>query len=1136
MGMYENPPYYLSTYALAVKRGFKGTEDEWLKSLQGPEGKPGGDAYQVAVSQGFEGTVVQWLESLRGPKGPQGPQGECDAFYVLITQDGATKTADKTFAEIMTAYEAARPIYGLITQTDVLNLVHVDPDAFVFQGIVGAVYQRVIIRSNNTVAYTSEKYVVIGDLLSPLYVVLRAENGAYAIDSTFDDIRTAYDQQRSVYCMAGTMRLSLAGISADTAMFSAANKSNIFRVIVKADGTVEHQSYKCALEEDLRPAATDEIYFDITADGVLSLKPEYRGASPSDTANYTYALSDNGKGRDGTQNKELPEEIVIPETVRGIPVTAYAYAMFINNKRVKRLVLLPGVKELPSYFCYGTWNLEAVTGTENVETLDKYAFATSGIRAANFPALQTFSGAYQFRRCTNLAVVDLGGVVTEIPARCFEGCEKLYEIRNGQSIRKIGECGLYFTLRLKQLPFLSSVTEISDCGLLVSRVDVGQVSPDCQVGTWATAKAFYGEDYWTEPGKNATPCNTPLRSIFHQDDPRWVDKTIGNTGRTWDKGCMPICAAMAYSIFEDKDLASPEEFTNAVYAADPSLKEADPAEWGNIERYFEAVGYTATKYTPFNAANLQVMYDALATGAVVIHRCFAGAIKSAEGWLDDNHLVLIHGINAEGEVLCVDPAAPNEALGVYEGITYAMPIQNRTRAAEGTEKDCFWIVRKNFPTDESYFNVTDSGVLSLKPEYRGEVPAAAASNAKYADAVSDRGAALAGTQNHELPEEIVIPETVGGIVVTAYCYAMFMSNKRIKRLTVPATIKEIPGYFCYGTWNLRSVTGTESVEVLCTHAFQNSGILAARFPGLKRLDGKNQFQSCVDMVTADLGNTITAIPEGCLYGCERLKVLQNTGSITTVGINGFRDTRHLKTLSFLPNITSIGDYGFFNSRVAYNWDSLTNCTFGTLATPADLYDADYWSGCTFTPCSVPLRSTFSQLDPRWTDKTVGNTSATYSCAVISMAMAYSALMGMDLSSPEEFIDMVFAVDPSLKDLNPEQEAEVAVVKYMTAAGFDTTWHPATEDNFLQTAYDGLAAGAVLIQHCMSTNAGSGHARFVYGVNAAGEMLFADPTAISVNLGRYEAGLHPQPPQNRMGVPQLDGHPMDGFWIVKKKEV
>lgn len=40
MPRYENPPYYISAYGLAVKRGFKGTLDEWLASLKGKDAPP----------------------------------------------------------------------------------------------------------------------------------------------------------------------------------------------------------------------------------------------------------------------------------------------------------------------------------------------------------------------------------------------------------------------------------------------------------------------------------------------------------------------------------------------------------------------------------------------------------------------------------------------------------------------------------------------------------------------------------------------------------------------------------------------------------------------------------------------------------------------------------------------------------------------------------------------------------------------------------------------------------------------------------------------------------------------------------------------------------------------------------------
>ncbi len=80
-----------SAYEIAVKKGFQGTEEEWLDSLRGgpagPKGDAGADglngadgkdgkdgaagksAYELAVEAGFEGTLEEWLESLHGRDG-----------------------------------------------------------------------------------------------------------------------------------------------------------------------------------------------------------------------------------------------------------------------------------------------------------------------------------------------------------------------------------------------------------------------------------------------------------------------------------------------------------------------------------------------------------------------------------------------------------------------------------------------------------------------------------------------------------------------------------------------------------------------------------------------------------------------------------------------------------------------------------------------------------------------------------------------------------------------------------------------------------------------------------------------------------------------------------------------------------
>lgn len=62
MPRFENPPYYITAYGLAVKRGYKGTLDEWLASLKGT---PGEAATLVS-------SVVEYLVSDSGTVIPSG--------------------------------------------------------------------------------------------------------------------------------------------------------------------------------------------------------------------------------------------------------------------------------------------------------------------------------------------------------------------------------------------------------------------------------------------------------------------------------------------------------------------------------------------------------------------------------------------------------------------------------------------------------------------------------------------------------------------------------------------------------------------------------------------------------------------------------------------------------------------------------------------------------------------------------------------------------------------------------------------------------------------------------------------------------------------------------------------------------
>jgi hypothetical protein len=61
-----NEKEIISAYDIAVKNGFVGTEEEWLASLHGENGKDAtdlsiSDIYEAAKAEGYTGTLLEFL-------------------------------------------------------------------------------------------------------------------------------------------------------------------------------------------------------------------------------------------------------------------------------------------------------------------------------------------------------------------------------------------------------------------------------------------------------------------------------------------------------------------------------------------------------------------------------------------------------------------------------------------------------------------------------------------------------------------------------------------------------------------------------------------------------------------------------------------------------------------------------------------------------------------------------------------------------------------------------------------------------------------------------------------------------------------------------------------------------------------
>lgn len=119
-------PEFVSAYSIAQDNGFTGTEEEWIKSLQG---KPGKSAYEIAVENGYDKDEKSWLERLKGKDGK--------SAYELATESGYTGTQIE-FANLLAKAVNLAATGSVATTNDHSQLINRDKeDAHPIKAITG---------------------------------------------------------------------------------------------------------------------------------------------------------------------------------------------------------------------------------------------------------------------------------------------------------------------------------------------------------------------------------------------------------------------------------------------------------------------------------------------------------------------------------------------------------------------------------------------------------------------------------------------------------------------------------------------------------------------------------------------------------------------------------------------------------------------------------------------------------------------------------------------------------------------------------------------------------------------------------------------------------------------------------------
>ena len=446
-----------------------------------------------------------------------------------------------------------------------------------------------------------------------------------------------------------------------------------------------------AVAEAVDGGICDEKYFDITDEGIVSLKPEYRGACPSNRNTFTFAISDMGTGKSGSKNTELPKNLVIPEVVNEITVNSLADGMFMYNTVVENITIPYFITAIPDRFCDQAFNLRELYNTENISTLGIAVFQKTRLEKAKFPNLTEFLGAGAFNDCPWLKFADIGNVTT-IPESTFCYCYMLTCVKGGKNVKTVGAKAFAKTHRLNNVEFLANLTSIGNYGFFSSRLNYDWHNMSgCTFGTYATAKQLNPTDIWSDC--TVTACENPLPTFLTQTDTRWANKTIGDSGLKYGQsGCIMMCMIHAYCGLHNITLNSIDEWEQLANSINPDFIKSFNYYYYMIKEMVEKIGLSCERYEGYTPEVLQRLYDALAEGKYAIVTTQSGIGSSSSNLA--GHALTVYGVKGNKELLLADTDVGYDNIGLpnENKLKYSKVYQNFTVQSDNNpEYDNFYV-------------------------------------------------------------------------------------------------------------------------------------------------------------------------------------------------------------------------------------------------------------------------------------------------------------------------------------------------------------------------------------------------------------------------------------------------------------
>jgi len=437
-----------SAYELAVEKGYRGTLDEWLASLNGSNGDDGKSAYELAVENGYQGTEEEWLASLKGSAGDQGDDGVTpklevrdDGYWYISYDNGQTwnklgpatgdpgEDGDSMFSDI----DVSDPDYLVLTLAETGASIKLPyyKDKFDLLFVSGSDRVKEMSVYCGPGATAEVEY----ELTNPLNVQVAIECISHS------GYEVAVDKSaKKITVSAPDDPVAITDPESEILVFASDDERTVMRKLVVKQ--VKYIDYKATQQLDWKKSFGDPRFWGEDCK-FLDEQSTYDSATGEGRWAYTgtviYITDAAFSGEAGLQEIVIPASVV--EVGRNLWNETGGGGAFQNCTALTSVVFEgDNLSKINLNTFNGCSALSSIELPESLEKIEYNAFDDcSALKSIVIPDKVTYIGEGAFNYCTGLQEAYIGDGVTEIAAKAFAECTALKTVVIGKSIQRIGD-------------------------------------------------------------------------------------------------------------------------------------------------------------------------------------------------------------------------------------------------------------------------------------------------------------------------------------------------------------------------------------------------------------------------------------------------------------------------------------------------------------------------------------------------------------------------------------------------------------------------------------------------------------------------------------------------------------------------